>query len=500
MQGGAVSVFAQVVKFLVSLGSMVVLARLLTPRDFGMFGMVAAFTGLLRVFRDGGLSTATMQRERITHAQVSTLFWLNLALGIAFTGVAVLLAPLVATFYRDPRLAGLTIAVASTFLLGSLAVQHHALLCRQMRFGALAIIEVLGTLAGAIGGIVMACRGWQYWSLAGVAIMGALTTVVGKFVAARWRPGLPRRGCGVRSLLRFGGTVTGSDVVNYSFRNADNILIGWYWGAGAVGLYSRAYGLLMLVINLVTVPLSNVAVSALSRLQSRPGRLREFFVNAYATISSITLPLLVVLLIFADDFVNVVLGPKWDGSIMIFRVLAPAAICGALLEPLTWLLIATGQPHRHLRVSLVWTLLVIGAFVAGLPAGAVGVAAGFSVMACLLTIPYVAYAVRQTPVTMPDIFRSLRAPAGASLAAGAFAVIVKFELLAHASPVVGAVVGSALTFAAYGAALMAFGRPRARVRDLLRQLAAAKESRGRGGGSGSAGEHGPTAAAGTPPD
>jgi O-antigen/teichoic acid export membrane protein len=225
---------------------MAVLARLLTLQDFGLISMVTAFTGLASLFRDMGLSMATVQRPHIDHAQVSTLFWVNVAISVVITSITAMLGPLIAWFYGEPRLKWITIVSAVAFIFGGLTVQHQALLRRQMRFTALAIIDVGSMLAGIIVAITSSLYGAGYWALVLNQLVVGITTAMGVWLLCDWRPGLPVGHSGVRSMLAFGGNLTGANVLNYFVRNFDNILIGWYWGAQQLGLYTRAYQLLVI--------------------------------------------------------------------------------------------------------------------------------------------------------------------------------------------------------------------------------------------------------------
>ncbi|MGD0900434.1 MAG: oligosaccharide flippase family protein, partial [Thermoguttaceae bacterium] len=143
VRGGAASLVGQVAYFLMRLGSMAVLARILTPGDFGLVAMATAITGFVEMFKDAGLSLATVQRAEITHAQVSILFWINVALSAGLMLLVAAIAPAVAWFYGDSRLIAITLVVAGAFLFGGVGIQHAALLRRQMRFGTLATVQFL---------------------------------------------------------------------------------------------------------------------------------------------------------------------------------------------------------------------------------------------------------------------------------------------------------------------------------------------------------------------
>src|SRR5712691_8399799 len=166
IRGGFAKVCAQAVTFLLRVGSMMVLARLLEPTDFGLVGMVTALTGVLHLFRDFGLSTATVQRVNVTEAQISTLFWINVLVGTILGLLAVVMAPVVAVFYHEPRLFRVTAVLAPGFLCNAAGVQHAAILQRHMRFTALATIDIISLVMSTAVGIGMAVGGYGYWALA----------------------------------------------------------------------------------------------------------------------------------------------------------------------------------------------------------------------------------------------------------------------------------------------------------------------------------------------
>lgn len=231
VRGGAVTIATQGLKFVVSMIGTVILARLLTPQDYGLIGMVAVIIGFVSTFKDLGLSSATIQRAEINTLQISTLFWINVALSVGVMLVCFAIAPLVALFYREPRLRLITAVSGVGFLLGGLAVQHEALLRRQMRFVALAVTEVVALCAGLAMAIIMGRQGAGYWALVGSQLTIGLVYLAGMWMFCAWRPGRPSRNAGVRSMLAFGGNLTGFAVINYFARNLDNMLIGKFWGS-----------------------------------------------------------------------------------------------------------------------------------------------------------------------------------------------------------------------------------------------------------------------------
>jgi O-antigen/teichoic acid export membrane protein len=428
VRGGAVTIVSQVARFMIYTLSTMILARLLTPEEFGLVGMVSSVTGFLGIFKDAGLSAATVQRETITQNQVSTLFWINMAFGLFLALLCAAIAPAVASFYKEPRLLWIMLALSCTFIIGALGAQHQALLRRKMRFGSLGIIDILAITIGMGIGVGMALRGFGYWALVGGLIATTITEVLGAWIASLWWPGMPRRGSGIGPLIRFGGLLTGVNVMNYLFRSADSILIGWRCGAGQVGLYQKAYGLLVFPINQINSPISNVAVVALSRVQTEPERLRRYFLSGYSVVAFCITPIVFAMLVFAEDLVLFILGPQWSDSVPIFRLLGPAALAGALLNPMGWLLIATGRPDKQLKMSGIGTVLFIFAYSVGLFFGPKGVAIGYSIMSCILAVPVCFYATQGTSVRPYDMLETIRRPIIASVIASAFGFLLKQRL------------------------------------------------------------------------
>ena len=434
---------------LLRMASTMLLARLLSPSDHGLIAMVTVITGFVAVFKDAGLSMATVQHEEITHHQVSTLFWINVGIGAVLMTLLIVAAPFVAAFYQDPRLVSATMLMSTTLLLGGLSVQHGALLHRQMRFGTKIVIELVAQLSAVLVAVAMALAGWGYWSLVGLALTATGVSSAGAWAAVRWIPGLPRRKCGVRSLLRYGGNLTGSNVLNYFARNADNILIGWAWGAAPLGFYSKAYQILLLPINQITGPIATVAIPAMARLRSQPRLLCQYFLSGYGAVVSVVFPLVVVCSVFAQQLVRIVLGPAWNESVLLFELLVPAALAGALMSPMGWVLAAIGRADRHLRVALVVCPLIVVSFVVGLPFGPRGVAASYSAFMVLSLFPTIRYMIDGTEITLSGVMSAVKPAFWSALPSSALAYVFDRHVAQGWHPLVSLSTGSLLVFASY---------------------------------------------------
>lgn len=423
VRGGLLTLTSQGAQFLLTSISTVVLARLLVPADFGLVAMVTAITGLGQAFADLGLSEATIQRQDISRDQVSTLFWINAGIGLALTLVTVALAPVLAWFYREPRLKDLGFLVSFTFLIGGLRVQHNALLKRQMRYGSIAIRDVASWLLAVPLAIIMAWRGAGYWAIVALPLTFNFTQTVISWLMLKWIPGRPRRDANVRSLLTFGGNVAASYLVINLSRSADAVLIGWYWGAGPLGLYSRAYNLLMLPVRQLSAPAGSVAVPAFSRLQGDPERFARYYLRAANLMAWISVPIFGFLFVAADPVIALVLGNKWRGAAPIFQILAIAALGQLLFESTIWLFVSRGQSGRLLKLWLIVSPIIVASFVIGLPFGIKGVALSGSLVFIVMFPWMLQYAFRGTNLTLRRLGQAILCPIALCLAGIAVAEV-----------------------------------------------------------------------------
>ncbi|MBM3334556.1 lipopolysaccharide biosynthesis protein, partial [Candidatus Sumerlaeota bacterium] len=425
VRGGAVTIAGQACKLVIATASTMILCRCLAPGDFGLIAMVVAVTGFVSLFKDMGLSIATMQRPEINQGQVSTLFWINVALGVLTAAIAGALAPIISGFYGEPRLTGITLALSSAFVLGGLAVQHQGLLRRQMKFTTLAIIDAASLFVGAAVAIAAALSGAGYWALVFSYPTTALVYTVGVWATCQWRPGWPVRRSGVRSMLSFGGHLTGFSLINYLIRHLDNVLIGWYWGSELLGYYSKAYALLLLPMNQINAPVTYVAIAGLSRLQNDPQRFRNYYLKPLALVTFVTFPLVTLLFFMPREVILLFLGPQWGESVPILRYLAVVALAHAVCNTTGWFLIGAGKPDRMVKWALFVLPLTTAAFAIGLRGGPTTVALCYSIVSVLLVAPCIFYVTRGVPITPKDIVGAVWQQLCAALLSGTagFAIV-----------------------------------------------------------------------------
>jgi O-antigen/teichoic acid export membrane protein len=468
IRGGFARSGAQAANFVLRLVSLMILARLLEPKDFGLVGMVTAFTGVLDIFRDFGLSAATVQRATVTDEQISTLFWINVSVGVVFALLMIAAAPSIAAFYREPRLLWVTMVLSTGLVFNAAGVQHSALLQREMRFTTLAVIGVVSLVFSTTIAIAGAKAGYGYWSLVVMTVTLPLATTVGLWLASRWVPGLPRRRTGIRSMVRFGGTLTLTGLTVYVASNFEKVLLGRFWGVNAVGLYGRAYQLINIPTSNLNSAAGEVAFSALSRLQDDPARRKNYFLKGFSLVLAVTLPITIACAFFANDMVFVLLGSKWKDAAPIFRWLAPTILVFAIANPLSWLLLASGRIDRLMKMSLVITPIMILGFIIGLRYGPKGVACAYSVVMTLWLTPLIAWAVHGTEISFFDVVRTVSPPLISSVVGGGLALGVRLAFGQSLSPLLRLTIESTILLVTFFVLLMFFTAQRTLYLDLFR--------------------------------
>jgi PST family polysaccharide transporter len=382
-RGAGITLAGQGTRILLQTASVVVLARLLSPRDYGLMAVGLVVVGIGEVVRDLGLSTAAIRAPELTPRQRDGLFWINAAAGLFLAILLAAGADLVAMVFAEEELVPVTRALALTFVLNGLAAQYRAGLTRELRFGAVAGADVLAQAVALAVAIAAALAGAGYWAL----VVQQLTVgAIGLFAVvamARWVPGRPRRGAGLRPFLRFGGGLTGTQLVYYVGNNFDTVALGLWSGPAALGIYSRGFQLLMTPLNQIRTPATTVAVPVLSRLQSDPVRFGEYLRRGQLALGIPVVTGLALAAGAAGPLVELLLGPRWHEVAPVLALLAVAGSAQTLSFVGFWVYLSRGLSGALLRYTLLTLGLKAACIAAGVPFGVVGVAAGYAGAALL---------------------------------------------------------------------------------------------------------------------
>jgi len=465
IKGASVTVFAQAVQLALQLGSIAILARLLDPTDFGIVAMVTVFTGLALQLMEGGLSMATIQRDRITDAQVSNLFWINSALGMGLCLLGILISPLVAELYDEPRLTLVTAALSLTFLIGGLSVQHDALLRRQMRFRAISMINIASMAAGIVAGIGAALAGLAYWSLVMSLIVTFSTKTILRWLTAGWTPSWISSGSGVRPLLGFGANLTGANFIAYVATNITPFAVGYVGGAQALGFFNRAQTLTSIPSTQLLPPVMTVMQSVLTRVQDDPEKLRRTALALMTKIAMVTMLMTAAMFVTADWLVAVFLGSGWGATVDIFRILAIAAIVTPITKFTAIIMISVGQAHALMKWKAITLGILALSILVGSWWGVMGVIWAHCLSGLLIRMPgFLYYSTRYQPIRTAEYLRSLLPV----FICTALTIICVMAIRAHyssSSNLVSIIIYTLLTTAIYGVLLGCFRITRHELKD-----------------------------------
>jgi PST family polysaccharide transporter len=399
----------------IALSATAVMARLLTPGDYGLVGMCAFFLGFAAIFRDFGMSSAVIQQKRVEEPLPSTAFWLNAALGMTTCAACVLGAPLIARFYHTPALSNIMRVLSVSFILSSLGSVPSSLLSRNMAFRKIAVTEILTALASAGVGISCAWSGLGVWSLVAANLTSAATEALTFFLQSRWHPKWRFDVAQIRLIFGFSANLTGFQILNYFARNADNMLLGRYVGAAALGYYQYAYTLMLYPLEHVSGALGRVLFPAFSQVQDDNERFRSAYTRLCSVIAALTFPMTLGMLAVAGPLIDVVLSPKWHPAARLLMILAPVGLVQSIVTTVGNIYMAKGRTDSMFRVGLITSPLLVASFVVGLPWGTEGVAISYAT--CVYAVTPVALVVpfRLIDLSLWEFMKRLMPTLGYSL-------------------------------------------------------------------------------------
>ncbi len=366
-RGAGSAALGQIAGQLVSLAVLGVLYRAISPADFGLLGMALTWVMLVRLLGALGLGVAVIQRRDLDEAQLSALFWVNLAIAAAVSLAGAALAPLVARFYGVPEVAPVAAVLVGTTAVGALGALHQALLERRLRLVRLAVLRLAAQVLGGAAAIAAALAGWGVWSLVAqqYAEWGGLAALC--WLAEPWRPARFRRSAVSGEMVRFGGYYTASGFMNYLAINADKIVLGQLGASGErqLGFYSQAFALMMRPVYLVTTPLAGVLLAVLARAAHDPAEYRRLLVEFLRLVGWLLFPAAIGMFVVGRDLVLVLGGGTWQPAGQLLTVLAPAMLVQGFFNLLASVLASAGRARELFFASLAIALVLCQAFIVG---------------------------------------------------------------------------------------------------------------------------------------
>jgi O-antigen/teichoic acid export membrane protein len=421
---GASQVLIQIFSF----ASTLILARLLTPRDFGLAGLATVFAGLAFLFADLGLGASIVQRQKLTEEDRSTAFWSNAGLGLVLTVAGVGLSWPLADLYRQPDAQPLFAVISLTFLFTALGTTQGALLIRSLSFRSLELRTIVATSASVVIGIGVAVLGYGPWAIISQSLAGSGVSTLLLWRSSPWRPRFIYSSGSLRHLLGFGGLVFGTNLVRYFERNVDNFLIGRFRGPAALGAYGIAYNVMLVPLMKIVLPVQAVFFPFMSRIHE-PKEVGGLWLRTSRILAAVVVPGLLGLAIVAPDFVDVVLGEKWQASIHVLQILAWVGMIQIAAAETTNLMQALGRAGIVFRYAIVSAILSIAGFAIGLHWGIIGVAIGYAIANTLLIPFYVTIGGRAVGVSLGTYCRAFSGVVQAAAVMGLVVLGLRLALL-----------------------------------------------------------------------
>ena len=365
----------------------IILARLLTPSDYGIAGMALVITSFVALFADPSLGAALIQRPAVSENDRSTVFWTALGVGATLTVVGTALAGLVAHFFGEPQVRDMFIVTSLCFTLSSLAVVPRSLLVRRLAYRTLEIREMTSRVAGGVVAIALAFAGVGPWAVVSNFVATVVVSTVLLWLLVDWRPRFTYSMESLRDLGGFSSKNFGATMLAWGNLNLDNVLVGRALGSAALGAYSLAYNVMFLPITRIGRPLSDVLSPAYSRIQGDRDRLQRAWLRGKRMVVLLVAPGFLSILVCAPDLVHVVFGTKWDDAIAPLQLLCIAGLAHSL-GMLNWgVLAASGNAGSLLRLTLLTSVVTWTGFAIGLLWGIVGVAAAYAIARWILVLP-----------------------------------------------------------------------------------------------------------------
>ncbi|MBW7897485.1 Teichuronic acid biosynthesis protein TuaB [Candidatus Brocadiaceae bacterium B188] len=372
---GTSQVITQISQFSIT----AILARLLSPNDFGLLGMTVVFTNFINIFCEMGVSGALIQRQDLDERHYSSVFWLNIMAGIVLTFITIAISPYIAKFYSEPKLKPILMLISINFFITSFTIVQKTILSKDMDFKKIAVIDIVAVIISGVVGIYFAYLGYGVWSL--IYRLLALTSIsmILLWALSTWKPKFIFSMDAIKDIFSFSANLMGFNVINYIARNIDNLLIGKFLGSEPLGYYTLAYRLMLYPIQNISGVIGKVMFPAFSRIQNDLEKVRTTYLKMIKAISLVTFPLMFGLFAVAPEFVNVLFGEKWQPTVMLIRILCICGIFQSVGTTVGNIILSQGRAGLQFQMQLVGTILVTIFIVVGLKWDIIGVSISYVV-------------------------------------------------------------------------------------------------------------------------
>ncbi|SFV31386.1 MOP flippase family protein [Thermoflavifilum thermophilum] len=440
------NIVAQVLQFATS----IILMRLLHPSDYGLLSMAMICTGFAGIFNEFGLGTAIVQRNKISERELSSIFWMNLINGFLFTLLLYLASNSISYFFHAPELKPVLKGLSFNFLIGGLGIVPGALLQKSMRFDWISKITIISTITGGFTGIWLALHGWKAMSLVGQSLSSLVVIVLLRFLITKWYPGFIFCWKDLKSFISFSLFLTAYNTIDYWSRRFDDLIVGKFIGANALGIYSRAYYLMLMPIAQLFSIVGGAILPAFSSLQSDKNKVKQSFIQSIRILGFFCFPIISFLIFASDNFILGLLGKKWGNAIPILRILGFAGFPLMLTVSTSWIFVSLGETKQLFKWGIINSVTIILAVLIGFSFGSVKAISWSYVFAnFFLVYPVIRILRALIDITFNEIIKNIIISCLISLCMGAIIFMVGNFLPSSLSSIAKLIVQFLVGFATY---------------------------------------------------
>jgi len=384
------------------------LARIIPPSVFGVLGMVTIFSNFAGLFIDMGFGVALIQKKEADDEHFSSVFWLNMAIGALLYLLFFFTAPLLSIFFKEPQITILVRIICLSFIINSMTSVQSNLLIRELKFRQKVIFNWIATFTGYSVAFYLAFNGYGVWSIVWMTLLTSLVNSILYWFSSDWRPSFVFKINKIKELSRTGLSVLGDTTVNYWSRNFDNFIIGRVLGSTELGLYTRAYSLMLLPLRNISSVITKVMFPAFSKKQDNIPTLKKYYLRIIKYISLLTFPMMIGFSLVSKEFVYLFFGKNWSGMIPLLSILSLVGTLQSISFLNGMIYNSVGKSNIAFKVSILVNLVLIIAFCIGVNFGIIGMAWSYLIASTLLFYPTYNTAIKQLGIKWLDVFVTIK--------------------------------------------------------------------------------------------
>jgi O-antigen/teichoic acid export membrane protein len=400
----------QLTRQLISVGLTAVLARLLSPDDYGLVALSSIFVGFVSLFGDLSIGAALIQKSDLDDRDISTSFWTSIITGFVIAGVLFVIAPIAARYYTQPILTYIIDFSAISFCFTGFSSTHRVLLTKKMEFYKLSIINIVFAIFSSVASLILALSGQGVWSLVFGGLIANVLIIPLMWHFEKWRPQFIFDRSSFKSLFSFSSYMLASNVIFYFARNTDNLIVGRYLGANVLGLYSMAYNLMMKPLQQISWSVTSVLFPAFSTIKDDTSQIGSFYLKVVKGIALITFPMMIGLLIVSREFILVMVGAKWEGVIEPLQILCLVGALQSIGTVTGSIFTSLGRADLYFKTGAINSLGHIIGFIICIRWGLMGLVKGFLFTNIIFACTNQYITLRLIQLSFKDFFQSLTLP------------------------------------------------------------------------------------------